>query len=591
MTIHITQDARIQGIVDSIFSDPSNFQDYTYYELDYRLTIYDEKDPNITDNYGTYGLFYSPEQAQMAADEFKAKYITEDMKEGIHYVESTTITEEPQYSMTVIDQHTGYVVALAGGRGEKKSNMGINRAIDATRQPGSTFKILASYVAALDVGGFSPGSSMDEAPFTWGDWTPSNWDDNYAGFCTMREGITMSRNIVTARFMKAVGVETNFNYVESMGISTLRREPDENGETDMVGSLCLGSGSVTNLELCGAYASIANEGVYIEPTLYTHITDKKGNVIYENVPESHRVMKETTAYMLCDMLQDVVTQGTGTICNFDWSMAIAGKTGTTDDSNDFAFVGFTPYYTCAVMAGFDYVSYPEVYYNCLGGYSLNPDGSRMLDSSAHKYLWNTVMAAIHEPLESKDSFFEQPEGITYVAICKDSGKLPGPYCALDPRGNRVTYDMCEVGNEPTEVCDHHVQVTICSESGKIATEFCPSTQTAVRITRTEEEIEEIGASNLSLIDDWEYAVYDAKYAAYAPNSSSTASNSSTATSKDYVAKYTNECDLHRAPKEESSNITDPANSSGAGGESSSSPPDNSHGSEESSSPNSENTGG
>ena len=285
-TIHITQDSNIQAIVDAAFADTSNFQYYTYYELDYRLTVYDEKDPTITDNFSTVGLFYSPEQAQMAADEFKSQYVTSDMQEGTDYVESTTITEEPQYSMTVIDQHTGYVVALAGGRGEKKTNMGINRAIDAPRQPGSTFKILASYAAALDTGGFSPGSSMDDAPMNWGDWSPQNWwgSSYYRGFCTMREGIRDSLNIVTARFMREVGIETNFDYVENFGISTLRREPDSSGETDMVGSLCLGSGSVTNLELCAAYATIANAGQYIEPRLYTHITDRNGNTFIDNTP-------------------------------------------------------------------------------------------------------------------------------------------------------------------------------------------------------------------------------------------------------------------------------------------------------------------
>lgn len=581
-TIHITQDSNIQAIVDAAFADTSNFQYYTYYELDYRLTVYDEKDPTITDNFSTVGLFYSPEQAQMAADEFKSQYVTSDMQEGTDYVESTTITEEPQYSMTVIDQHTGYVVALAGGRGEKKTNMGINRAIDAPRQPGSTFKILASYAAALDTGGFSPGSSMDDAPMNWGDWSPQNWwgSSYYRGFCTMREGIRDSLNIVTARFMREVGIETNFDYVENFGISTLRREPDSSGETDMVGSLCLGSGSVTNLELCAAYATIANAGQYIEPRLYTHITDRNGNTFIDNTPETRQVIKPTTAYMLCDMMRDVVTSGTGTACNFDSSMAIAGKTGTTSNYNDYSFVGFTPYYTCTVMAGFDYVSYPEVYYQSLGSYSLDPagtdanGGASFLEDGAHKTLWSTVMAGIHQSLPSSDTFFEQPEGLTMTSICIDSGKAPGPYCANDARGNRVTYDWCEVGNEPTEVCDRHVQVTVCSESGKLATEFCPSTKTSVFITRTEEEIAEIGAENLGKIQDYPYA--------------------------NYGTSMSDRCDIHTKPQESSvtnnSNNSSSSNSSTAGS-SSGSPAESQPPTESSappaaeSSPNAENTGG
>ena len=561
LTIHITQDARIQGIIDDVFADPDNLQSDTYYELDYRLTVFDEKDSNITENFGTYGLFYSAEDAEAAAAEFRSAYVTEDMQKNVDYVEAVTITEEPQYSMTVIDQHTGYVVGLCGGRGEKQSNMGINRAIDSTRQPGSTFKVLASYAAALDVGGFGCSSAMEDSPLYWNDWSPNNWwgSSYYRGGQTMREGVRDSLNIVTAKFMKAVGVETNFDYVESFGISTLRREADENGQTDMVGSLCLGSGSVSNIELCGAYATIANGGEYLEPILYTHVTNIDGDVLYEKEQETHRTIKETTAFMLADMLRDAVTSGTGSACNFDWNMAIAGKTGTTDDGNDYAFVGFTPYYTCAIQAGFDYVAYPEIYYDCIGDESLNPNGGWLLDDTAHKNLWSEVMSRIHEPLEYADEFFEQPDGITWASVCKDSGKAPGPYCSQDPRGNRVVSDYFAEGDGPSGVCDRHIQVTVCKESGKPATKYCPATETKVFITRSDEDIAEIGAQNLQRIEDFDYAVYDVKYKDYI---STGQSNNSTKPAADYVQKYAVECDLHVAPKEESS-VLPPSENSGS----------------------------
>lgn len=560
LTIHITQDEEVQSIVDDVFSNPDNLQAETYYEMDYRLTVFDEKDPNITENFGTYALFWTHEQAEAAAAEFKAAYVTEGMQEYVDYVDDLTITEQPQYSMTIIDQHTGHVVALCGGRGEKQSNMGINRAIDSTRQPGSTFKILASYAAALDVGGFGCGSSMDDAPMQWGDWSPNNYYSGYDGYKTMRDGIRDSLNIVTARFMREVGVEVCFDYMESFGITSLRREPDENGETDMVGSLCLGSGSVSNIELCGAYATIANAGQYIEPILYTHVTDMDGAVLFEKQQETHRTLKETTAFMLCDMMRDVVTSGTGDACNFDWNMAIAGKTGTTDDSNDFAFVGFTPYYTCAIQSGFDYISYPSNYYESIDGYSINPNGAKMVDSGVHKQLWAEVMGQIHEPLEYKDEFFERPEGLTMISICQDSGKIPTELCYKDARGDRVNYDWIEAGNGPDEFCDHHVEVTTCKESGKLATKYCPATETKVFITRTEEEIEEIGAGNLEKIADFEYAVYDVKYKEYFSDKNS---NNSTKPADDYVQKYAVECDLHVAEKEESSVLPPSGNKPGA----------------------------
>ena len=553
LTVYITQDNRIQGIVDAVFADPDNLQSDTYYELNYALTIYDEKDRNITDNYGTYGLFAWEEDALLAAAEYRSRHVTEDMERGIDYVESITITEEPQYSLTIIDQHTGHVVGMCGGRGAKTTNLSLNRATDSTRQPGSTFKILASYSAALDVGGFCCASSMDDAPMRWGDWSPDNWwgTSVFYGPQTMRRGIANSENIVTARFMRAVGIETNFDYVESYGITTLRREADENGYTDMVGSLCLGSGSVKNIELCAAYAAIANGGQYIHPTFYTKILDSDGNLFFEYEPETHRVIKETTAYMLADMMRDVVTganSGTSPDTNWNWDMFIAGKSGTTSDANDYAFVGFTPYYTCAIQVGFDYVSYPEVYYNSLGTYSIDPDGAYLLSSSAHKRIWKNIMSQVHEPLEDIGSL-PMPEGLTYVTLCLDSGKFPNEYCSRDQRGSRLVTDLCAADSIPYGVCNRHIQLKICAETGMIATSHCTDTKTAVFVTRTEEEIAEIGKENLSKIQDYKYCAYPIKYQSSRNNSGS---NSSGELWEDYEPKYIGECQVHIYKPEETS---------------------------------------
>lgn len=571
LKIYITQKPDVQAAIDEVYADESNFQENTYYELMYDLTLFDEKDPNITDNYGTYGLFYTKEDAMLAAEEFKAQYVTADMEKNVHYMESINLTEEPQYSLTVIDQHTGYIVGMAGGRGKKTTNLALNRAMDSMRQPGSTFKLLASYSAALDVGGFGCGSSMDDAPLQWGDWSPNNYYGSFHGKDTARIGIYNSENVVAARFMRAVGIETNFEYCERYGITTLRREPDENGLTDMVPSLCLGSGSVKNVELCGAYATIANGGMYIEPTLYAKIEDAEGNLFYEKKQETHRVIRETTAWMLTDMMKDVVKYyGTSPVCNFDEEMAIAGKSGTTDDSNDYAFVGYTPYYTCCIQAGFDYVAYPEIYYESLGTTSLNPDGSistyddygdEWIYWNGHKELWAAVMSKIHENLPKITDFGEPPEGITEVSLCRDSGLLAGPYCSQDPRGNRITYDWIHVEDIPTRVCPNHIQLSVCAETGRIATKYCPTTETRVFMTRTDDEISDISASGLTRISDFKYAAYPYKYAdsiigsdAYKTMMGDT--NYSTPLVDDiasYEPVWCGECQkhLHKAPEESS----------------------------------------
>lgn len=561
LTIYITMDPRIQGILDDVYASEEYFQDDVYYECNYALTLYDEKDRNITDDYGFVALFDTEEEAEIAVNEYRSRYVDFTMERGVDYVENTVITEEPQYSMTVIDQHTGYIMGMAGGRGKKTTNLSLNRATDSVRQPGSTFKILACYAAALDVGGFCCGSVQDDSYFCWDGWQIDNWwgTGYFLGFRTMREGVADSENIVTTRFMREVGVETNFDYVESFGITTLRREPDEWGLTDMVGSLCLGSGSVKNIELCGAYAAIANGGVYNKPTAYTHILDSNGNVFFENIPESHRVIKETTAYLLTDMMRDVVTGangGSATACNFDYDMFIAGKTGTTTDANDYAFVGFTPYYTCAVQAGFDYISYPEIYFDDLGYTSRDPNGEYLLNSQAHRYLWGKVMGDIHEPLEDID-YVEMPDGITYVSLCKDSGLYPNEYCSQDPRGSRVSTDLACVDNLPSGTCDRHIRLHVCKESGQIATSFCTAVEYQVFLTRTEDEISEIGVSNLKKIKDYDVCAYPYKY-------SSTLNSGSVTTYDGYTPTYCNECTKHTSTKKEEPKENSKTDSGGGG---------------------------
>ena len=202
-------------------------------------------------------------------------------------------------------------------------------------------------------------------------------------------------------------------------------------------------------------------------------------------------------------------------------MAIAGKSGTTDDSNDYAFVGYTPYYTCCIQAGFDYVAYPEIYYESLGTTSLNPDGSintyddygnEWIYWNGHKELWATVMGKIHEGLPKIADFGEPPEGITEVSLCRDSGLLAGPYCSQDPRGNRITTDWIHVEDIPTRVCPNHIQLNVCAETGKIATKYCPTTEAKVFMTRTDEEIYDIGVYGLARISDFQYAAYPYEYA-------------------------------------------------------------------------------
>lgn len=471
LTIYSTQNSALQQICDEEVNNPENYSGLVEYSFSYRLTIEkaDGTQKNYSDqtmlsyyraaagNFDYYDINFKTEEEAAAAIE---QYKQEIMEEGDTIIgETVTYTLQPQSSVTLMDQSTGEIKALVGGRGQKTANKTLNRASDTTRQPGSTFKVLAAYAPALDSGGMTLATVQDDAPFTYANGTPlRNYDDTYGGFTTLRDAITRSVNIVTVKTLTDIGTDLGFSYLQSFGFTTLDPENDNNQ------SLCLGGiyNGVTNLELTAAYATIANGGTYTKPRFYTKIVDAKGNVLIDNTPQTHTVLKETTAWLLTSAMKDVVTSGTGTLASFG-NMSIAGKTGTTTKDRDALFVGYTPYYTCGVWGGYD-------------------DNSRLNSTRYPKLLWRNIMERVHEGLEYKD--FPMPSGITSAAVCKKSGKLAVEgLCDADPRGSMVETEYFAAGTAPTEVCDHHVSVTICTESGLPANEFCPesSKQTSVYI--------------------------------------------------------------------------------------------------------------
>lgn len=244
----------------------------------------------------SYSINFADEEAAAEAIE---QYKADIMQEGDAIVEGSealVYTLQPQASLTIIDQSTGEVKAIVGGRGDKTGNKTLNRATDTTRQPGSTFKIIAAYSAALDAGGLTLASVQDDAPFYYtGTETPvNNYDRRYRGFTTLREAITSSINIVTVKTLAQIGKELGWQYVQDYGFTTV-------DSRDITESLALGGITigVSNLELTAAYAAIANSGTYIKPKFYTKILDHNGNVLLDNTnSESHTVIKETTGMAL-----------------------------------------------------------------------------------------------------------------------------------------------------------------------------------------------------------------------------------------------------------------------------------------------------
>ena len=367
LQIYTTQDPDIQNIVDEEYSNPENFPSDVQYYLDYALTVQNPKGEEV--NYSKEMLtlyfknqdpsfdllFSSPEEGQTYIDQYKASILADG---STVIAERANFTPQPQSSMVIIDQSTGYVKAIMGGRGEKTASLTLNRATDTTRQPGSTFKIPSTYAPALDAKNMSLATIYKDEPFSYSNGEPlKNSDGSYHGDTTIRYAIQQSINIVAVKCMMDVTPQLAFEYLKNFGFTTIvEKEVTDDGQvfSDLNESMPLGAltHGVTNLELTGSYAAIANGGKYIKPVFYTKILDADGNVLIDNEPVSKTVIKESTAYMLTSAMQDVVKYGTGTQLQLS-NMPVAGKTGTTDAYNDLWFAGYTPYYTCAVWSGYD----------------------------------------------------------------------------------------------------------------------------------------------------------------------------------------------------------------------------------------------
>ena len=445
LRIYTTQDPSIQQICDEEYSDPDNFPSGSQVELDYALTL---KHANgEEENYSTEMLeqyfiqnessdftvlFDSQESAQAHVDAYKAAVMTEGdevVAETVHF------TPQPQSSLCIIDQHTGYVKAIVGGRGEKSSSLSLNRATNTTRQPGSTFKPLAAYAAALNECGMSLATTFEDEPFTYDNGEPLyNADRQYHGTVTMREAIVHSYNIPAVKCMIEITPELGVEYLQKFGFTTLITEPTEiNGGIydDINASTAIGgiTQGVSNLELTAAYAAIANNGTYIKPVFYTKILDADGNVVIDNTPEKTTVIKPSTAYLLTNVMEDVVTEGTGTRVQFG-GMHIAGKTGTTDNYRDLWFCGFTPYYTCSVWAGYD-------------DNTVLPQGTYR---TYQQTLWRNIMQRIHADLPDTD--FKMPSTVQKASICTQTGLLATSSC------NAVT-EYFDIDQIPTQYCSGH----------------------------------------------------------------------------------------------------------------------------------------
>lgn len=380
----------------------------------------------------------------------------------------------PQSAVIVIDPHSGEVLGLVGAIGEKTAYYPQNYATQTKRPAGSTIKPIGVYAPALKNGDITWGSVFEDeaqAEYNGRPW-PSNADGIYRGRVTLREGIANSLNTVAVQVAEQIGVEAAFDFMKN----TLHMQsllPPERGNAGDVtlASVALGQQSVgvTLRELTAAY-TVFLEGVYHAPITYRRVIDPKGNVLLENKTQGERVLSAEEAGIMTKLLESVTEDGTAKGLHLKKEgTAVAGKTGTTQDSCDKWFVGYTPRLLCGVWMGYDY---PKPLASAWGNPCL--------------YIWDDVMRELEICYERYlgQTEFSLPEGLVSVKLCPETGEIASPGCYLAAKEGR----MPEVGwfvegSEPRDTCRLHFDLEALpdGETGEETAESAPFEEGEPRI--------------------------------------------------------------------------------------------------------------
>lgn len=325
-------------------------------------------------------------------------YTTIDMKaqdaavQAMHnlpnfYTDDKGLTQ-PQGALIAINPHNGYIVAMVGGRGDDF----FNRAVLAERQPGSAFKPFV-YLAAIQ-DGMTPGTVMDDKKIEFNGWSPKNYEGTYSGQMTLHYALQHSVNTIAVQLADAVGMRKVLNLASSLGITTLDDSKDNN--------LAAALGGLTNgvkpIDMAVAYGTLVNGGVKVKPVAITKIVDRNGQVVEENSTEEQRVVDPKYAYVITNMLESVMSGGTGGGASI--GRPAAGKTGTTDESKDAWFVGYTPDLVAAVWMGDDYGI--ETLDDITGG-------------TVPAVIWRDFMSQALNAMEIPASDFTVPPGAASIA--------------------------------------------------------------------------------------------------------------------------------------------------------------------------------
>lgn len=416
-------------------------------------------------------------------------------------------------AISVVDNSTGMVVAM-GSTEEKTADRGWNTPVATKRQPGSSIKPLSVYSPAIEMGLITPATVIDDSPqeLNGKPW-PVNVTPTYGGLTTVLHGVTQSLNTVAVRVLEQVTPQASYDFmVNHYGITSMvPYYENSNGQVSSdidrsplaMGGLTRG---VSTFEMAAAFATFPRGGQFTKATTVLEIKDSSGRVVVNGKPEPTWPIKATTAYYINSMLSNAVSSGTGTGARIS-GQTVAGKTGTTNDTFDYWFCGYTSYYTGAVWTG-----YPNS--EVINRNYYNPSVS----------MWQKVMAILHEGKEN--AAFEVPGTLNSYDICRDCGKRALPECTQDVRGSRVQTFRLFAEDAPKDYCQCHVPVKVCIDSpvnnangepvGRyhLAGEFCPeeSVQTVYMVNFQREQVgsTHVGDSD-ALVGWYEYLGEEGRY--------------------------------------------------------------------------------
>lgn len=380
--------------------------------------------------------------------------------------------EGAQSAMIMIDPKSGDILGVVGAIGEKPGNRVQNYATDTLRPPGSTVKPLSIYAPALERGIITYARVYDDVPYTFKDsnGTFSAWPKNangvYHGLSTMSYAMANSTNTIPLQILDELGLSHSFYFLkDKLHLDALIvQNTDKNGVgiTDMdYAALALGQFNygVSVRDITAAYSIFADNGIYHAPRSYLAVKNHKGEMLLGKEDVSERVISDGNAEIMRKLLEDVVWGGTANGLTVKNKVAIAAKTGTTQDNKDRWCIGFTPSLICGVWYGYEY-----------------PKEIPRAEKDHFINAMNTVLKRIYErDVRSSyaDKKFEESANLISVNYCMDSGHLPSEACINDARGSRVKQGYFIRGSEPTDICHTHVMVEYDEICGGVATVFTP----------------------------------------------------------------------------------------------------------------------